>query len=153
MDGGKQSPRFFVVPISMLRNLHLEINRVNGPVIEKELLFRIGYLSGRATARSMELTPDSDIASVLYLQWAEMGLGMLSVAEKYPRGMLIENRRSSEAIAMGQTGKPSCDFTRGYLAGALSVYQKKEYNVIEKQCISEGYSHCIYVLTLRKDGQ
>ena len=52
---------------------------------------------------------------------------------------------------MGQTGRASCDLTRGYLAGTTSALTRKRYHCVEGGCVSAGKEVCIFELNIRDD--
>jgi predicted hydrocarbon binding protein len=142
---------FFIMPTQILKSLHDEFRELAGPDAERAILFRIGFASGEAVTRkiNIEVNGDLTLPETLTSLWIEMGLGRIIVTE-LPEGRLhVECDGSTEALAMGQTGSPSCDLTRGYLAGTTSALTRKRYHCVEDGCVSAGKEVCTFELTVR----
>ncbi|MCK5253154.1 MAG: XylR N-terminal domain-containing protein, partial [Thermoplasmata archaeon] len=106
---------FFIMPTQILKSLHDEFVELAGPDAARAILFRIGYASGEAVTRkiNIEVNGDLTLSETLTSLWIEMGLGRIIVTEM-PNGLLhVECDGSTEALALGQTGRQSCDLTRG----------------------------------------
>lgn len=142
---------FFIMPTQILKSLHDEFRELAGNDATRAILFRIGHSSGEAVTRKINIEVDGDLTlpETLTSLWIEMGLGRIIVSE-LPNGVLhVECDGSTEALAMGQTGHPSCDLTRGYLAGTTSALTNKRYNCTETQCVSAGEHVCFFELNPR----
>jgi predicted hydrocarbon binding protein len=139
---------FFIMPTQILKSLHDEFTELAGVEAAKAILFRIGYASGEAVTRKINIEVDGDLTlpETLTSLWIEMGLGRIIVTEM-PGGVLhVECDGSTEALAMGQTGVTSCDLTRGYLAGTTSALTNRRYRCTETKCISSGNNVCFFEL-------
>ena len=144
---------FFIMPTQILKSLHDEFVDLAGMEAARAILFRIGYSSGQAVTRKINIEVDGDLTlpETLTSLWIEMGLGRIIVTEM-PEGRLhVECDGSTEALAMGQTGTPSCDLTRGYLAGTTSALTNKRYHCQETGCVCGGKEVCIFELSVRED--
>ena len=142
---------FFIMPTQILKSLHDEFRELAGIDATRAILFRIGYSSGEAVTRKINIEVDGDLTlpETLTSLWIEMGLGRIIVSE-LPNGVLhVECDGSTEALAMGQTGNQSCDLTRGYLAGTTSALTNKRYHCTESQCVSAGEAICFFELNPR----
>ncbi|UCC94105.1 MAG: hypothetical protein JSW25_05445 [Thermoplasmata archaeon] len=143
---------FFIMPTQILKSLHDEFQELAGPDAARAILFKIGFASGEAVTRkiNIEVNGDLTLPETLTSLWIEMGLGRIIVTEM-PGGKLhVECDGSTEALAMGQTGSTSCDLTRGYLAGTTSALTDRRYNCTETQCVSAGETVCDFELIPRE---
>jgi predicted hydrocarbon binding protein len=143
---------FFIMPTQILKSLHDEFMELAGPDAARAILFRIGYASGEAVTRkiNIEVNGDLTLPETLTSLWIEMGLGRIIVSEMPGKVMHVECDGSTEALAMGQTGNTSCDLTRGYLAGTTSALTNMRYNCKETQCVSAGENVCFFELAPRE---
>ena len=142
---------FFIMPTQILKSLHDEFVELAGPDAARAILFRIGYASGEAVTRkiNIEVNGDLTLSETLTSLWIEMGLGRIIVTEM-PNGLMhVECDGSTEALALGHTGHQSCDLTRGYLAGTTGALTNRRYNCTETQCVSTGDHVCIFELVQR----
>lgn len=143
---------FFIMPTQILKSLHDEFLELAGPDATRAILFRIGFSSGEAVTRKINIQVNGDLTlpETLTSLWIEMGLGRIIVTE-LPEGSLhVECDGSTEALALGQTGMTSCDLTRGYLAGTTSALTRKRYHCQETDCVSAGNTICNFELTVRE---
>jgi predicted hydrocarbon binding protein len=142
---------FFVMPTQILKSLHDEFVELAGPDAARAILFRIGYTSGEAVTRKINIEVDGDLTlpETLTSLWIEMGLGRIIVTEMPNSILHVECDGSTEAIAMGHTGYQSCDLTRGYLAGTTSALTNKRYHCTESQCVAANGNICFFELTPR----
>lgn len=142
---------FFIMPTQILKSLHDEFLELAGPDATRAILFRIGFSSGEAVTRkiNIEVNGDLTLPETLTSLWIEMGLGRIIVTE-LPEGSLdVDCDGSTEALSLGQTGTPSCDLTRGYLAGTTSALTRKRYHCNETKCVSAGDDICTFQLMVR----
>jgi len=139
---------YFLMHGTALKDLRVELDNVVGDALSKGLLFRFGFRCGECIAKSIGIHPKkSDISRVLPEVWSEVGLGRIVIKRTRSGKISAIIEDAIEAEANGLKGKPSCDFTRGYLAGLVSSLLGKSYYCIEEKCISKGDSFCKYVLT------
>jgi predicted hydrocarbon binding protein len=143
---------FFIMPTQILKSLHDEFVELAGPDAARAILFRIGFASGEAVTKkiNIELEGDLTLPETLTSLWIEMGLGRINVTEHTDGSLHVECDGSTEAIALGQTGTTSCDLTCGYLAGTTSALSNKRYYCKETECVSSGYHVCIFELFVRE---
>ena len=152
-DDASVQAAFFIMPTQILKSLHDEFMELAGPDAARAILFRIGFASGEAVTRkiNIEVNGDLTLPETLTSLWIEMGLGRIIVTEM-PGGVLhVECDGSTEALAMGQTGTTSCDLTRGYLAGTTSALTDRRYHCIETKCMSTGDTVCFFELQPRDE--
>ncbi|HID71807.1 MAG TPA: hypothetical protein EYP29_03575 [Thermoplasmata archaeon] len=144
----KTAPDFFIMPLSMFRVMHEVLEGRYGEREGASLLFQIGYNLGEVTIKNTDFSQShtDNFIDILHLQWAEMGLGLLSIWTKPDGNLIIQNTRSSEALALGNTGVASCHFTRGYLVGIINTFTKVGYKISETRCICKGDEVCLYEL-------
>lgn len=150
-DDASVQAAFFIMPTQILKSLHDEFRELAGPDAARAILFRIGYASGEAVTRKINIEVDGDLTlpETLTSLWIEMGLGRIIVSELPDNVLHVECDGSTEALAMGSTGTPSCDLTRGYLAGTTSALTDLRYHCTETQCISAGNAVCFFELVPR----
>lgn len=151
VDESSVQAAFFIMPTQILKSLHDEFVELAGRDPARAVLFRIGYASGEAVTRKINIEVDGDLTlpETLTSLWIEMGLGRIIVTERPDDMLHVECDGSTEALAMGQTGEVSCDLTRGYLAGTTSALTNKRYHCVESHCISAGNDVCVFELTVR----
>ena len=152
-DDASVQAAFFIMPTQILKSLHDEFMELAGPDAARAILFRIGFASGEAVTRkiNIEVNGDLTLPETLTSLWIEMGLGRIIVTEM-PGGVLhVECDGSTEALAMGQTGTTSCDLTRGDLAGTTSALTDRRYHCIETKCMSTGDTVCFFELQPRDE--
>ena len=152
VDEASVQAAFFIMPTQILKSLHDEFEELAGPDAARAILFRIGFASGEAVTHKINIEVDGDLTlpETLTSLWIEMGLGRIIVTER-PGGQLhVECDGSTEALAMGQTGRNSCDLTRGYLAGTTSALTNTRYHCVETQCVSGGHEVCVFELSVRE---
>jgi predicted hydrocarbon binding protein len=150
-DDASVQAAFFIMPTQILKSLHDEFQELAGPDAARAILFRIGYASGEAVTRkiNIEVNGDLTLPETLTSLWIEMGLGRIIVTE-VPGGLLhVECDGSTEALALGRTGSNACDLTRGYLAGTTSALTNKRYNCKETKCVATGETVCLFELVPR----
>jgi len=140
------------MPTEMLKSLHDEFAILAGEKIARSILFRCGFRGGESVTKRMGLTCGNgmSIGDMLLSLWIEIGLGRLRVLEEKEDELLIESEDSTEAIAMGKTGKEECDMTRGWLAGIVSMLTGKRFYCFEEKCASHGDKTCIYRVTTKE---
>jgi predicted hydrocarbon binding protein len=143
---------FFIMPTQILKSLHDEFRELAGPDAARAILFRIGFASGEAVTRkiNIEVNGDLTLPETLTSLWIEMGLGRIIVTEHPNNRLHVECDGSTEALAMGHTGEPSCDLTRGYLAGTTSALTDLRYHCVEGDCVSAGSNVCVFELNPRE---
>jgi len=141
-------PDFFIMPLYMFKVLHDVLFEKYGQKDGAATLFQMGYRLGESTIKKIDFSQShtDNFIDILHLQWAEMGLGLLSIWTKPDGNLLIQNRRSSEALAIGNAILPSCHFTRGYLVGIINAFTGVRYKIAENKCICKGDEVCVYDL-------
>lgn len=121
------------------------------PGIGEEVLYRMGYESGKSTWQELvaRLKPGTKEALAEDLTiYAAVGWGRPEVLELDPA-----TRRAKLAFAEGfecegaTTGKPFSHFTRGHLAGAFTAYFKSDVKCVETRCISAGFKYCEFQIS------
>jgi predicted hydrocarbon binding protein len=149
---GKYQTAFFILPAEALITLRDELSPLANEDAIRAIMFRYGYRSGEACAQSMGIRTKNPkgLAQMLPGLWEEIGLGKLIIKKQKKEGMEIELDESIEANVIGDVGKTSCDFTRGYLAGTVSFLSGKRYHCKEDKCLSNGDSKCAFILNKRE---
>lgn len=144
---------FFAMPSEMFSSIRDELQFIIGEKGANGLLFRSGIRCGKSIMRKvvifnkMRNEPTKNISAI----WREIGFGRL-VLNKLSDGEYVAIVMDSiEALAIGDIDKPSCNFTRGFLTGILTVLTKKEYYSIEEKCISKGDKFCTYHVSTSKE--
>ncbi|MEW5759390.1 MAG: DUF835 domain-containing protein [Candidatus Thermoplasmatota archaeon] len=135
---------FFVMPGNALKSLRDELQISAGEEMSEGILFRYGFRCGEGMIQRMSLrcTTMKEITELFPSLWAGVGLGKIKIEEVSEEGALVIFEESVEARHRGQSKKPSCDFTKGYIAGIASALSDKQYTCIEEACISAGDRYC-----------
>jgi len=143
---------FFIMPVQILKSLHDEFRNLAGEDAARAVLFRIGFSSGEAVTRKINIEMDSGITlpETLTSLWIEMGLGRIIVSEEGGGRLHVQCDGSSEAMALGRTDAPSRDLTRGYPAGTASALSGRRYHCVETHCVSAGAELCLFDLVERQ---
>ncbi len=112
------------------------------------ILFQCGYRSGYGIARRMNLeyTSPKHLDELLPSLCLQFGLGVFDVEEAQADLLILSCPDSKEATAMGNTGKPSCWMTAGYLAGIVSWVTERRFRCKEKECLSQGDDQCRFTI-------
>lgn len=132
---------FLALPGDIFFYIRKELGENAGPA-----LFRMGYSCAVSLAKKGGVEcEDEELVQTLFDHLMEIGFGRLKI-ERGKEKFSIVCEESAEAMALGNTGKKVCDFTRGYIAGSLSAFTGKNYSCTEEQCASEGKGHCLFLL-------
>jgi predicted hydrocarbon binding protein len=142
---------FIYFPGEAIKSLRMELSNLLGEKLAAGALFRFGYRCGEAFFEQVAQGQESqgDLNDILYKIWGETGLGNIANVEEIAEDeVIVEQENSTEARIQGQADTPSCDFTRGYLAGIANTLTKNRYYCVETACISEGKERCTFRLIL-----
>jgi len=138
---------FYIMPIEGLATLRKELTGLVDEDVAGGVLFRYGYRSGYEIMKKLNLDAGMDNLSEMFEEiWHEIGLGRAHLISENGR-MSVVFEESLEAKANGSRTVPSCDFTRGYLAGIISRILGKKYYATEEKCISMGNDVCLFRLS------
>ena len=152
----KQKPvlqtAFFIMPGNALRSLRDELQISTGEKMSEGILYRYGFRCGEGQIQNMDIVCEDmiSISEVLPGLWGSVGLGRIQLKDISDSGMTVIFKESIEAMTVGQTMKPSCDFTRGYLAGMASALSNKAFTALETECMAKGDQFCSHKLNLAK---
>ncbi|MGQ9583625.1 MAG: DUF835 domain-containing protein [Thermoplasmatota archaeon] len=143
---------FFIMPGNALRSLRDELQISAGEKMTEGILYRYGFRCGEGQIQNMDIVCEDmiSISEVLPGLWGSVGLGRIQLKDITEEGMTVIFKESIEAMTVGQTPKPSCDFTRGYLAGMASALANKKFTAIETECMAKGDPVCSHKLNLAK---
>ena len=137
---------FYIMPVEGLTTLRKEISGLLDDDVAGGVLFRYGYRSGYEMMKKLDIEADmSALPEIFGEVWHEIGLGRARLIVEGGR-MSVVFEESLEAKANGSRAVPSCDFTRGYLAGIISRILGKKYYATEEKCISMGSEVCLFRL-------
>ena len=139
---------FFLMPIDILKGVHEELSELLGLEAASKVIYNCGLRSGRNIVNDMDISfPDlQTLSKTLPELWLQMGMGVFSIEKLGNDELLLKCIESNEAVALGNTGRISCDLTSGYLAGMMSTIFGKEFRCEEKMCLSRGDSYCVFEL-------
>lgn len=148
---GNLTTAFFILPAEALLKLRSELEPLANEDVIRAIIFRYGFRSGEACVESMGVSvkKPKHLKDLLPDIWEEVGLGRLHFDSQGPDTIKLRLSESIEGTVMGETEKPSCDFTRGYLAGVISQLLEKMYHCKEEECVSKGDLQCSFLLTER----
>ncbi len=143
---------FFLMPIDILKGVHEELSELLGAEVASNIIYNCGLRSGKNIVNDMGIKfPDlKTLCNTLPELWLQMGMGVFSIEKLNSEELLMKCEESNEAIALGLTGRKSCDLTSGYLAGMISTIFGKEYKCEEKDCLSKGDPYCVFEVSLVK---
>lgn len=145
------SKPFIYMSGEAIKSLRLELSNLLGEKLASGVLFRFGFRCGEALverARS-KTNIEGKIGESLTDIWKQTGLGkIVKIEEISEEEVEIEQQDSTEAKVIGSTAEPSCDLTRGYLAGIATMLTKKKFYCVETDCISEGKDRCNFQLVV-----
>ncbi len=147
IDITKAKLGFFVVPNEFMRGIRSELESMVGRGAGMEFLFRSGFRCGEAVVKMLQLN-NYKMPDILVSLWAQIGFGRLKVLDMSIEHIEIQCEESTEAIAIGPSKEPVCDFTRGCLAGTISSIVGKDYYAVEKRCIAMGDPYCVFSLAM-----
>ncbi len=143
---------FFLMPIDILKGVHEELTEILGPDVASKVIYNCGLRSGKNIVKDMNINfPDlKTLCNTLPELWLQMGMGVFSIEKLDNDEIVLKCKESNEAIALGYTGRISCDLTSGYLAGMISSIFEKEFTCKETKCSSKGDTVCIFDLKTPK---
>ncbi len=139
------------LPRDGIRSLRLELQNLVGEKITSGVLFRFGYKCGESLTEFEEPSDlkAKDFQDVLKKFWKHTGLGAIVKVESISDEetiVILEN--STEAISIGESEEPICDFTRGYLAGISSRLSGEKHHCVESECKASGAENCKFHLVV-----
>ena len=139
------------LPGEAIKSLRMELENIVGDKLASGVLFRFGYRCGEALVEKKSSDGQSLNAfeEALSSIWKQTGLGTIeNINEVSENEMEIEHRDSTEAWVAGESDSPSCDFTRGYLAGITSKITQKKFYCVESECEAMGDQGCRFQLVV-----
>ena len=139
---------FFLMPIDILKGVHEELSEILGPDVASKVIYNCGLRSGKNIVKDMNINfPDlKTLCNTLPELWLQMGMGVFNIEKLEADEIVLKCKESNEAMALGYTGRISCDLTCGYLAGMITTIFGKEFTCREKKCLSKGDLHCEFEL-------
>jgi predicted hydrocarbon binding protein len=149
MKKAKEQKLNVYMPSEAIRSLRLELANLLGEKLASGVLFRFGYRCGEAMVEQMqtENPKNMKLDKALPKIWKQTSLGkIMKIDEKNEDEMEIVQKDSIEANSEGTSSSPSCDYTRGYLAGITSALSNKKFYCVETSCISGGNKSCTFHL-------
>jgi predicted hydrocarbon binding protein len=151
MKKKKQMDTGMYMPAEAIKSLRMELANLLKEKLAKGVLFRFGYRCGEALVEGTgsENPKKLDLVVSLPKIWKQTGLGSINKIEEVSENELeIEITDSMEAKVLGKSDVPSCDYTRGYLAGICSSLSKKKFYAIETECETQNRSSCKFNLVV-----
>jgi predicted hydrocarbon binding protein len=149
--GEKAAKALVFLPGEAIKSLRLELSNLLGEKLAAGALFRFGFRCGEALIEQSEPNEkgESGIRDDITGIWEQTGLGNITESKEISEEEIeIELEESTEARVMGNAGEPSCDYTRGYLAGIATGLLKKKFYCVETACLSEGKPSCSFKLVV-----
>jgi predicted hydrocarbon binding protein len=147
----EDSEPFIYMSGEAIKSLRSELSNLLGDKLAAGVLFRFGFRCGEALVeRTMsKANIESGMGESLPGIWKQTGLGKIAKIEEISEEEVeIEQEGSTEAKIIGSAAEPSCDLTRGYLAGIATMLTKKKFYCVETDCISEGKDRCSFQLVV-----
>lgn len=145
IDLTREQVGFFVVPNEFMKGIRSELESMVGKGAGREFLFRSGFRCGEAIVNMLNLN-NFQLPDVLVSLWSQIGFGRLKIKDMSVEHIEIICEESTEALAIGPSKEPVCDYTRGCLAGTISSISKRDYYAVEKRCLATGDPHCVFSL-------
>lgn len=139
---------FFIMPGNALKSLRDELEISSGENMTEGILYRYGFRCGEGMVQDMNETTDDMISLSEKLPglWAGAGLGRIKLKEVGEKKISLIFTESVEAASIGKATRPTCDFTRGYLAGMATALLNRNFVATEDECIAKGDKYCVHNL-------
>jgi predicted hydrocarbon binding protein len=147
----KKNTSVVFLPGEAIKSLRLELGNIVGEKLASGVLFRFGFRCGEALVekRSSDGGSLNTFENALTDIWKQTGLGTIEkIDEDSENEIKIVHKNSTEARVVGESESPSCDFTRGYLAGITSKILKKKFYCVESECEAAGDQRCSFQLVV-----
>lgn len=151
MKKEKQIKTGMYMPAEAIKSLRMELTNLLKEKLAKGVLFRFGYRCGEALMDGMnsENPTNSELIVSLPKIWKQTGLGSIKKIEEVSENELeIQINDSLEAKVLGTSDIPSCDYTRGYLAGICSSLTQKKFYGVETECKTLDQASCKFHLVV-----
>jgi len=147
MEESDVSTAYFLMPDVSFKSLHEELEIIMGENKTADLLYRLGYRCGEGAARdtvvdSQDFDTIEKFVDELPEHWIHIGLSSIEFLRGDLEDFYVSLWDTLEAKVMRPTKTPSCQFTKGFLEGVISVLFNKKYTAREKKCIAMGDDHC-----------
>lgn len=146
------------IPVSVYRMFEFamreELCRQFGKEKQIEIFRNAGYQNGVYFAENLLDTslPESEFMAQLQATLASMKMGILRI-EKLNRetGSIVLNvAEDADCSGLPTLGETVCNYDEGFLAGILSAYTGKAYEVEEVDCWATGDRVCRFQADVRK---
>lgn len=146
--------RVFTLTRRAWSSLRSNLTGLVGPQAYFAIIFRLGLEIGKGFAETyLEIAsragigdPMEVIRFVMTKMLAAAGWAKASLEES-ERGLRIILKDNLEAEASGKSDGPSCFFTKGVLAGAMSRILRTPVEVNEAKCQAAGDDHCEFTIS------
>ena len=151
MKKKKQMETGMYMPAEAIKSLRMELANLLKEKLAKGVLFRFGYRCGEALVEgaNSENPKNSELIVTLPKIWKQTGLGSINKIEEVSENEIeIEINDSMEAKVLGASDIPSCDYTRGYLAGICSSLTQKKFYGVETECKTQNQASCKFHLVV-----
>ena len=148
--------RAVVMPISLLRNLFEEVEKILTPSGFAAVFYNAGKRSGENFARyyRKKFNPKTkeELAELLFscvkaIGWGQIKTHSLDLKRIYGRIRSVDNIEAATRKNKGT--EPICHWTRGFLAGYLSATTGKDVEVREVKCMGKGDDFCEFEIEER----
>ena len=138
--------RVFLVDVDSLQGLSDRLKEKFGEETGAKAVYDAGRGAGsRATRAHRRFSKKSGEEQARYM--AKMasgaGWGRIRVLDASPDGEIVVD---DSPFRRRGAGRPSCDFLRGFLAGAASYIYRRRIDCVETECVSAGSKKCRFVL-------
>jgi len=149
MEEGDESTAYFLMPDKSFKSLKDELEIMMGEENSANLMYRLGYRCGEAAAADTAVdSQDFDTMEKFTLElpehWIHIGLSSIEVVKGGLEDFFVSLHDTLEAKVLRPMKIPSCQYTRGFLEGVISVLFNKKYKVTEKKCIAQGEEQCLF---------
>ena len=143
--------RVFMVDVETLKGLTDKLAEKFGEEAGARAVYDVGRGAGsRATAAHRRFSKKSGEEQARYMarMASGAGWGRIRVLDASPDGEIVVE---DSPFKRRGAGKPSCDFLRGFLAGAASYIYRRRIDCVETECVSAGSKKCRFVLGKKRD--
>jgi len=141
--------RAVVMPISLLRNLFEEIEKILTSSGFAAVFYNAGRRSGENFAeyyrKKFNPKTKEELIKLLFLCVKAIGWGMVKTCSldlNRMRGTIRLLNNIEGAMRENKGREPICHWTRGFLAGYLSAATGREVGVREVRCMGKGDEFC-----------
>jgi len=152
--------RAILFPLSFLRNLFDEIEKILTPSGSAAVFYNAGKRSGENYVKYYKekfgLKSREELIKTLIMGTSAVGWGKIETYAldlSIPAGS-IRVKKNIEAIMHGKKAtQPICHWTRGFMAGYLTALTGVDVEIVETKCLGKGDEYCEFEVKAKLPGE